>query len=155
MSEFIQFLNSELGVGITLFVLGVFSLIGAAFSYFRVQRFINSAHKTTGQITGLRSHRGSKGGTTYSPIYQFRTLDGQTIDGEENFSSNLFVPKVGQSVEVYYDPNDPKISRLNNKMSLYFTSGLSVILGGTFTLVGFGISVLYSFQFLLQKLFGG
>lgn len=61
-----------------------------------------------GKVTGIETNTDSDGGTTYSPVVTFQTLQDRKITFTSNYGSNPPSYKVGDQVDVLYDPNDPK-----------------------------------------------
>ncbi|KXK14203.1 MAG: Inner membrane protein YmfA [Chloroflexi bacterium OLB14] len=117
------------GVGVLFIGVAVFILI-------RTQLFINNAQQVTGTVIRLVRSHSNKGGYSYSPVYQFRTLEGQMIEVQDNLSSNPPMFREGQTIEVLYDPSNPHKARIKKWMSLYFLPLLFGFLGSTFTCTG-------------------
>ncbi len=114
-------------VGMLLFVIGIFILI-------RTRIFMDKAQEVKGTVIRMVYRRDSDGGGGYSPVYQFRTITGQTIEIADGMSSNPPMFTEGQSVDVLYDPENPNRARIKKWSSLYFVplllGGLGIIFGG-------------------------
>ncbi len=120
-----------------------FLLIGiAVFVWMRTRKFINEAQETKGTVIRMLSKRGSKGGTIYAPVFQFRTIDGRTIEVEESLYSKPPQFQEGQSVDILYDPQNPEKARVKKWMNLYFVPVVLGGMGGVFA--GMGIVSLIS-----------
>ena len=59
-----------------------------------------------GTVVGLQENYDSDG-STYAPIVQFKTADGQSVEFVSTYFSSPSAYKVGESVIVVYPPNDP------------------------------------------------
>lgn len=124
----------------TLIVGIVFSLVGGllaaigVFILIRTRIFIGKAQEVKGTVIQMVYSRSSKGGGSYSPVYEFRTIDGQTIVVADSLSSNPPMFKEGQIIDVLYDPENPQKARIKKWMSLYFAplllGGMGLIFGG-------------------------
>ncbi len=124
----------------TLVIGIVFSLVGgllaaiAVFSLIRTRIFIRKAQEVKGTIIQMVYSRSSEGGGSYSPVYQFNTIEGQTIVVADSLSSNPPMFKEGQVIDVLYDPENPQKARIKKWMSLYFVplllGGMGLIFGG-------------------------
>jgi hypothetical protein len=87
----------------------------------------------------------SDGGGGYSPVYRFRTLEGQEIEAGENLRTNPPQFKVGQTIDVLYDPDNPQKARIKKWFNLYFLPALLGFLGLLFG--GIGIAVMIASAF--------
>mgnify|MGYP002625838794 CR=1 FL=1 len=74
--------------------------------------------KTTATIINIERNNGS-GDTddTFTPTVEY-TVDGKTYTGQLNQSSGSY--KVGKTITVMYDPNDPSVVHGDSRMGLYF-----------------------------------
>jgi hypothetical protein len=125
------------GVGLLLLAMGVFA-------WLRTRRFISESLRAPGTVVGLEPRRGSKGGTTYSPVVEFATPEGVVRQFTDPVSSNPAGYSVGDRVEVLYHWQDHARARLASKFRLYFVAGLLSFLGLIFTGVG---AVIFLFAF--------
>lgn len=123
--------------------IGVALLVGAGIAYNHSRNFMAKAETVQGTITELNYHKSSKkSGGVYYPTVQFTARDGQPYTVASNSGSNPAAYEIGESVQIYYNPEDPTDILLPDFFSLW---GVSLILGGiglVFTLIGG--SVLYS-----------
>ena len=126
-------------VGGLLLAIGVFLLI-------RTRMFISKAQEVKGTVIRMVYTRSSEGGG-YSPVYQFRTIEGQVVEVQDGLSSNPPMFKEGQVIDVLYDPANPQSARIKKFMSLYFVSILLSGLGLIFGCVGVAM--------LIGKIFDG
>lgn len=94
-------------------VLAVIALAaGIYLTFFRSQGFV----KTTGTIVSLREDS-SDNSTVYFPTVEY-TVDGKTYTGELDTGSGSY--KVGKTIPVLYDPNDPSVVHDGSGVGIYF-----------------------------------
>jgi hypothetical protein len=109
-----------------------------------------------GEVTHseVRSHRGSKGGTTYTAVINYRyRVDGRAYDndrfrynsvsgGSDRAHSLVAAHPAGSAVQVYYDPADPQESLLEpglkglDFMGALFTTPFNAVMLGFWVWVG-------------------
>lgn len=141
-------MSAELTIGIVFSLVGgLLALIGA-FLFIRTRIFMNTAQEVKGTIVRMVWSSGGDGGGGYSPVYQFRTIEGQMIEKQDNLSSNPPMFKEGQVIDVLYQPGNPQNARIKKWMSLYFAS---LLLGGMGLIFG-GIGVVMLIFQLLDQL---
>lgn len=138
-------MSAELIIGIVFSLVGgLLALIGV-FLFIRTRIFMNTAQEVKGTVVRMVWSSDSEGGGGYSPVYQFRTIEGRVIEKQDSLSSNPPMFKEGQTIDVLYEPANPQNARIKKWMSLYF---VSVLLGGMGLIFG-GIGVvLLIFQVL-------
>jgi hypothetical protein len=130
---------TDLTLGLVFSLLGgLFVMIGV-FLFIRTRSFIGKAREVRGRVIEMVYSSGSEDGGGYSPIYQFKTFEGQDIEVQDGISSNPPQFKVGQEIQVLYDPDNPRKARIKKWMNLYFTSVLFGGLGLIFGSVGIGL----------------
>lgn len=116
---FIEKIIAVLVDNIIVILAAIVPLGVSAFLYINTWKFVNAATKTKGTVIRLDAREGSKGGTVYQPIYEFRTLDGQVITVAHDNASRPARYKVGQSVDVLYNTENPQNAKINNTTNLY------------------------------------
>lgn len=116
---FIEKIIAVLVDNIIVILAAIVPLGVSAFLYINTWKFVNTATKTKGTVIRLDAREGSKGGTVYQPIYEFRTLDGQVITVAHDNASRPARYKVGQSVDVLYNTENPQNAKINNSTNLY------------------------------------
>ena len=126
---------AELIIGVVFGLVGLLLMAIGLFIWFRTRMFMSSAQEVKGTVIRMvYSYGGSDSGGGYSPVYQFRTIDGQTIVVTDGISSNPPMFTEGQIIDVLYDPKNPQKARIKRWMSLYFVSvllgGIGLIFGG-------------------------
>jgi len=141
--------DSTLGIVFSL-VGGSLALIGV-FLFIRTRIFIGKAQEAKGTVIQMvysRTSSSSGSGGGYAPVYQFRTLDGQTIVKQDSLSSNPPRFQVGQEIDVLYESGNPQKARINKWMNLYF---VPVLLGGMGLIFG-GVGIAIVFPQVLEML---
>jgi len=120
-------------VGFILITLAVFFLL-------RTRAFISRSRQTQATITQMIYSRDEDGGG-YIPEFRFRTLEGQEIEVRGSLRTNPPQFKVGQVIEVLYDPDNPQNARIKKWFNLYFVPMLLGFLGLLFGSIGIGAIV--------------
>jgi hypothetical protein len=97
------------GTAIALLVLGfigfVFVGIGGLFGS-TSWRLVQNGQQTTGVVVDQVSTYDSEGGTTYLPVFRYRWLGVQYVEGAD-FSSNPPRYEIGEEVTLWVNPDDP------------------------------------------------
>ena len=93
---------------------------GIYLTFFRSQGFM----KTTGTIISLREDT-SGDSSVYFPTVEY-SVDGKTYTGELDTGSGSY--KVGKTIPVLYDPNDPAVVHDGSGVGIYFIAVGAVIL---------------------------
>ena len=121
------------GVGFLLAALALFFLI-------RTRIFIRNSQLTQGTVTQMVYSSDSESGG-YTPVFRFRTLEGQEIEVSGSLRSNPPQFQVGQTIDVLYNPDNPQKARIKKWMNLYFVSALLGFLGLVFGGIGVGMVI--------------
>lgn len=137
-------------VGLVLLLGGLGMLAGSAVTYWRQAAFVDAAQKAAGVVisNGWRENRIQSGDETpggWAPIVQFEDTTKNVI----TFTSELsFYPSpgyaVGESVEVQYDPDNPRRAEISDFVTLWLIP--SVLFGIGFVMSLFGAILLRSAQ---------
>ena len=93
---------------------------GIYLTFFRSQGFV----KTTGTIVALREDS-TDDSTVYFPTVEY-TVDGKTYTGELDTGSGSY--KVGKTITVLYDPNDPSVVHDGSGVGIYLLVVSTVML---------------------------
>ena len=127
-------MSDELIIGIVFSLVGLLLAAIGVFIWIWTRVFLNTAQEVKGTVVRMVYSHSSEGGGGYSPVYQFRTIDGQTIEVADGLSSNPPMFHEGQIIDVLYDPANPQKARIKKWMSLYFVSallgGMGLVFGG-------------------------
>ena len=104
-------------------ILSVMCLVAVIhFTFFRYPGFL----KTTATIVDVKQNSGAwNESATYTPIVEY-TVDGKTYTGRLETSSSKY--RVGKTVHVLYDPNDPLVVHDSNEAGYFFIVVYVVIL---------------------------
>jgi hypothetical protein len=141
-------MSNGLTLGMVFSLVGVPLILIGVFLFIRTRIFISKAQEVKGtviQMVHSRSGLSSSSGGGYAPIYQFRTLDGQTITIRDGLSNNPPRFQIGQEIDVYYDSENPQKARINKWMNLYFLPVLLGAMGLIFGGAGFMSSMFSQF----------
>lgn len=128
-------------------IIGACLLVGAIYLYINKQAFLEKAETTQGTVVEMIPKR-SKDSTTYSPVISFTTKTGQQITYTSSVSSNPPSYEVGENVQIFYDPADPKDAEINGFFSLWLGVIILGFVGIVFFLIG-SLGVL--FRYLKNK----
>ena len=119
-----------MSVGLIFGIVGILLLAIAAFFFMRTRTFIGRAKEAKGTVIQMEYRRNSSSSSgAYAAVYQFKTSDGQTIIKQDTLASNPPRFKVGQVLDVLYEPDNPNRATINTWMSLYFLPALLAALG--------------------------
>ncbi len=116
----------------------------AAFFFSQEQSFLQRAVSTTGTITDLAASTSTDShgfdSTSYCPVIDFRTKDGQTVEYQSSVCSDPPAYTVGQKVDMVYDPQNLKATQMQHS---FFDEYLGVIFPGIpgiiFLVIGVGL----------------
>jgi hypothetical protein len=117
---------------------GVSLLIGILL-YISRRRFLRDAVSVPGTVTGHVQRSGSEGGTVYSPVVQFTTMEGQALTFTESVASNPPRHQAGASVKVLYPPGNPQAARVAGWFGLWFLPTFALLFGLGF--LGAGVPI--------------
>lgn len=132
---------------------GIFGVVGfiltalAVFFLVRTRSFMENAQQAEGTVVNMVYSHSSEGGGGYSAVYRFRTITGQEVEVRDNLSSNPPQFKVGQTIDVLYDSENPQNARIKKWFNLYFLPMLLGFLGILFGCIGIGAAVAAWFGF--------
>src|SRR5512141_199130 len=110
-----MFLLISVCAGLAAF--GLFA--GAIWSYFKQKNQMESRVPATGTVVEL-VHRATTGGRTgiFCPVVEFSVPSGQKIRFTSDFGSRPAGHKVGQNVNIRYDPVDPQKAEIESMTTL-------------------------------------
>lgn len=136
----VKYLFATVGLGL---------LVGAYLTYTNTQDFLQNASSASGTVTELvRSV--SDDSTTYRPVVEFTTANGDKIEFTSSSGSNPPSYSRGEIVDVFYDQSKPEQAKINGFFSLW---GMSLILGGIGTVFSiFGISIIVADHLKSKKI---
>lgn len=99
--------------------------------------YVKRAVTTEGTITNLIERTAKDGDTLYAPVYVFTDRQGQTVKVTSSVASYPPPGKVGDKIEVLYDPENPQDSIVGGFLNVWaFPLGFGAI--GAVDLIVFG-----------------
>lgn len=113
----------------------VFYGVGAGLTY-RQRTMERQGLQVTGEVVSLVQNCDDDG-CAYAPVVRFETQDGRSVSYESSFSSSPPAYDVGESVQVFYSPENPEkvvIEGEGRVLRLIFT-----IIGGLIIIFGFSL----------------
>jgi len=116
-------------------VLGLVGLLLLAIAYFlwtRTKEFVAQARPVKGTV--IRMVTDIEGAS--APVFKFTASNGDVIEKQENIYSRPPEYKVGQIVDILYDPSNPQAARVGKTSSLFFTPVLLAAMGTIFIVSG-------------------
>lgn len=124
-------------------VIGAGMLFGSFNFYTNTKSFINVAAITEGEIIELIEVNSSDS-TTYKPVFEFSTTNGNVYRVTSSTSTSPPSYFVGEIVDVLYKENSPREAKINGYFSLWGTSIIMGFIGIIFFSIGFG-PIAYSY----------
>jgi hypothetical protein len=97
--------NITLGVGVLIIVI-------ALFVFKQSLNFLKTAQRAEAVVVDIKKKVGGKGGTMYTPVFGFKTLDNREITYTPNWSSSYTSWKIGDVATIAYDADNPEKVRL-------------------------------------------
>jgi hypothetical protein len=120
-------------IGVIFTCIGLLFFLIGGFLFYQEFSFRQSAVKVQGTVKEIGSYKGSKSGTQYYPVVEFRTEDGKLYTFKSDISSSSPEYTAGETVIVYYDPKDPLEADLSglNEMILIGSifGGIGLVFG--------------------------
>lgn len=131
--------GSALG-GLIFLLVGLGMLGFGGYSYLNTNNQMNEWGRTEGQVIDLSRYSDSEGGSSIVPVIRFRAEDGQEYTAEPYQERNTTVDapnyRVGDTVEVIYNPDNPNDMFINDFMHVWFVPALMGGLGALFGGIG-------------------
>jgi hypothetical protein len=116
--------------------LGVLLLLIAGVVYLGEANFLRRAEPATGTVVELFRSIHDEGGNSYCPVFQFTTREGHVVSYRGNVCASPPAYKVGDRVELFYDPADLNHVQMNSFWSKYVGVFVLGVIGAPFTLLG-------------------
>lgn len=124
--------------GIFAGVGAIFLALGLVFLH-HTRTFLATAATAPGEVIALERRGG------YHPVVQFQLPDGEPMRFAGQVGSTPPAYQVGQSVEVLYNPEQPRSARIRSFLELWFVATLFTSMGGLFLLIG-GVPLISQFR---------
>jgi hypothetical protein len=116
-------------MGVLFFLSGAFVFSFTGRSFRETRNFLAISQTAPGRVVKLEGND-ARG---YSPVISFETPDGQERSFTRDYAAASFLsPKVGQSVEVLYDPAHPSRARVSGFFSLWSEALIIGVMGIVF-----------------------
>jgi len=122
-------------VGLVMGFIGSILTVLAFLFLLRTRLFISKSQQVKATVTQMVYTSDSDGGG-YSPVFRFMTVQGQEVEVTESLITNPPQFKVGQIIDVLYDPDKPSRARIKKGLNLYFVPALLGFLGLLFGGIG-------------------
>ena len=105
-----------------------------------------TANKTSGMVVDLQKRIFNPGsGGVYCPTIEFKTTSGETVRFESSFGTMPASHKIGESIKIRYDQNDPHKAEVDSRWTNWLYPGcLLVFAGGAFV-----FSVIFGMLYLI------
>ena len=131
-------------VAILRLVFGAVGLVLCAVAWLlhhNTATFIASAGRTQGEVMRLLHVESSKRNEsgTWKPLVRFKAPSGEIIEFAPSSSSSPPAYEVGETVDVFFDPNAPQDAMLDGFFSLWGGAAITGGLGLVFLLVTAGL----------------
>jgi Protein of unknown function (DUF3592) len=120
----------------------VFCGIGALFLLIiwimkrRRDALIAKGHNTMGTIVDIIRNRSSKGHYTYQPVIKYTPFMQPSITKKYAFSGTANQYKIGDEVEVFYDPDKPEKFLIKGDKVVKILFWVFGVMGGIFLVLG-------------------
>jgi len=127
----------------SLFVLGALLLMGSSAIIVKNVSFIISSQKAHGVVTDMIKPYNTSGSkhVTSAPVVEFTLKNQRSVTFTSDVSTHPPAYKVGEKVEVYYNPSNPQKAKINSFGDLWFFS--FVFACASCLLVGIGVGLKY------------
>ncbi|GAC1470417.1 MAG: hypothetical protein PVS3B2_14890 [Candidatus Dormibacteraceae bacterium] len=129
-------------VGAFCLPLGVLAVVWLAFALRENRRYMRRAHRASGVVHGLTKQTYGSRSALFFPVVRFTTDRGVSVSAESKTGRNESAYRIGQSVFVLYDPDDPKDLRIDTFSSRW----IGVFIPAFFALIFLGVGLVALLQ---------
>ncbi len=133
---------------IALILIGMLCIAAGFLSRSKTTKFLESATRSTGVVTGFEEGTSGSSDTgdrniIYRPIVEFKTATGEQITFTAKIGSQTKSYTEGDSITVHYQSDNPHNARIDSFLSLWLVPLIAWGIGAVLFLVGgiFGIIV--------------
>ena len=118
-------------LGILILVLGGVNMAG------EIKRLLSCSEEASATIVEIKRSRTGKRSRSYTPIMEFY-VDGKVVRGDGNMLGSGFRRrfKVGDTMEILYNPEDPEVFRPKGKPGMFISSVLMILFGAAMLYAG-------------------
>ena len=115
----------------------LFLVIGAVNLAGEIKRLRACTEEAMATVIGVTRSRTGKRSRSYTPVLQFY-VDGKVYVGDGNMLGSSFRRrfKVGDTMEVLYDPEDPSLFRPKGKPGMFISSVLMIVFAAAMVWMG-------------------
>ena len=133
-------------IGLTFATIGVVALV-IAFLWLNStkERLKSMVHHLGTVVEKIRVERPGETANFY-PVIEFKTQTGEVFRFEGKTSGPENEYKIGEQVEILYDPQDPQGAMINSWKELWFPSIAMMIIGGGMLVLGIASSGIVLFS---------
>jgi len=121
-------------------LVGALMLFGSFKFYSNTKDFLEVAITAEGSVINFIADYSNES-STYRPVFEFSTKNGEILNITSSSSSNPPSYSVGESVEVLYEEAYPSEAIINGYFSLWGLPTILGILGAVFFIIGLGIII--------------
>jgi hypothetical protein len=138
--------SMALMIGLTFAVIGLVALvIGILWIRSTKERLKTMINHTGTVVEKVRVERPGETANFY-PVVEFKTQTGEVFRFEGKTSGPENEYKIGEQVEILYDPQDPQGAMINSWKELWFPSIAMMIIGGGMLVLGIASSGIVLFS---------
>ena len=128
--------SMALMIGLTFAVIGLVALvIGILWIRSTKERLKTMINHTGTVVEKVRVERPGETANFY-PVVEFKTQTGEVFRFEGKTSGTEYEYKIGEQIEILYDPQDPKGAMINSWKELWLPPIALMLIGGGVMLVG-------------------
>jgi len=117
-------------------VAGVILLAISGILFIREFVFLGRAETTSGTVTAYSTYTDSEDTTLYCPVIKYTTREGQNNSYTSNSCSAPADFKIGDQVQMVYDPGNTKNVQIQNFWDEYVGTLITGLIGLPFFIVG-------------------
>jgi hypothetical protein len=133
--------NIPLVISVIFGTTGIPCIILGGFLSLNSYHLLKEGVPARGEVIELVGRRGSKGGTTYAPLYEFKATDGKTYTILSSTSSNPPSHQVGDQISVLYPKGNPEKAEINAFLDLWLGPIIAGLIGVIFTAIATGMII--------------
>lgn len=129
-----------------LFVLlpiGFLLLLAAAWTVWSTNAWLKRSVEVQGTVIEvLRVRDSDNTGYLFTPRVRFQTTDGREIEFQSGLRTNPPAYRTGQTVQVFYDPGEPRSAVIRGLFSIWFMPIILSFIGLIFGVIGTAMVVM-------------
>jgi hypothetical protein len=126
-------------LGVIFSLIGIGCAVGGAWWAVSTRDFMATAERGVGQVVELDASTDSDGDTTYYPIVEY-AVGGKTQRFKSNVGSSPPSHRVGDTVNVLYDPENPTDAKIDSFLDVWGGPLFLTLFGVIFAAVGIAVA---------------